>query len=137
MISVVLCGEDCDGRLCEVMGSFPRLGRLRDMQLDLCRKFRNRFPSKMATVKVEGHLYDRFNDQPFTSCPDGAAVDVSFGPIDDPYFHDFADRRPCPSLEEEVQWEEAVAAGETTLDLVTWVNSRRGSHQKMIGYSLL
>ncbi len=88
-----------------------------------CRKFVGKAE---AVIPIRLLQVAQGNDQPFTSCPDGATVDVSFGQTDDPYWYDPADRRSRQSLDEEMQWEEAVAAGETTLDLVTWVESHRG-----------
>ncbi len=121
MISVTLCSDAV-----VVAGSFPRRAKLRDMQRELCNKFGQRFPSTMAKLTVGGRLYDRFEDMPFVDCAEGVVtVEASFGPTDNPFFYDEADRRPGPTLEEEVLWEDAVATGGTTLDLTTWVASRR------------
>ena len=113
-------------------GSFPRPAKLRDLQRELCNKFGHRFPSTMAVLIVGGRLYDQFEEQPFADCDEGTTVGISFGPTDNPFFYDEADRRAGPSLEEEVLWEEAVGIGVTTLDLAAWVASRRAEVASLV-----
>ena len=48
--------------------------------------------------------------------------------IDDPYFFDLEDRRaPKITIQEEMEWERLVAAGETTMSLTGWIHARRGA----------
>ncbi len=108
------------------VASFLRLVTLRDVQRELCAMYDQRFPSIMATLELGGRHYDSFDHRPFVDCTDGAMAEVYFGPTDDPYFYDLADRcGPKFTLQDEVAWEDAVSSGNAMLDLAEWVASRR------------
>ncbi len=121
MVAVIL---RCTGGE-EMLASIPRSAKLRDVQRDLCKKFGQRFPATMAILVVGGQVYANFHEAPFEHCSEGDVVDVIFQPTNDPSFYDESDRRPQPTLEEEILWEEASADGGTVLDLKTWVKNRR------------
>ena len=76
--------------------------QLRDMQKALCQAFKQRFPSTMASVTVNGKEFDEFQNQPFKEgAADGCVV--KFKPTDDPYFYDLADRKEKVKLDEQTQ----------------------------------
>ena len=75
---------------------------LRDLQQDLCRAFEKPFPATMASLTVNGVLYDDFHQQPFRNDhPQGECV-VEFEPTDNPLFYDIADRSGRLTLEQEM-----------------------------------
>ena len=80
----------------------------------------------MASVRTENKTYDSFGDQPFLECADGESIEVIFAKTDDPYFFDLEDRlAPKITIQEEMEWERLVAAGETTMSLTDWMRARR------------
>ena len=64
------------------------------MQKMLCRIFGQRFPVKKATLTTQGHTFDEFAQQPFSSCSEGVSLEVKFCDTDDPFFYDLLDRNP-------------------------------------------
>ena len=122
-VSVRLRGGDGPESLCTV----PRASSLGDVQQQLCRIFRRRFPATKAVLQTAGGVrYDEFLQLPFKNCVEGEIFDVMFASTDDPYFYDQMDRsRPKITLEEEVAHDDAVNSGATTEDLETWVRELR------------
>ena len=118
-VSVRLRGGDGPESLCTV----PRASSLGDVQQQLCRIFRRRFPAMKAVLQTAGGVrYDEFLQLPFVNCVEGEVFDVEFMDTDDPYHYDKIDRaRPKITLEEELAHDEAVKVGATTEDLATWV----------------
>ena len=114
-----LRGGDGPESLCTV----PRTSSLGDVQQQLCRIFRRRFPATKAVLQTAGGVrYDEFLQLPFVNCVEGEVFDVEFMNTDDPYHYDKMDRtRPKITLEEEIAHEDAVRMGATTEDLATWV----------------
>jgi hypothetical protein len=102
---------------------------LRDVQSELCRLFRQRFPTTMAVVFIDGTTFDGFQTQPFAACSDGQEVLVHFQQTDDPFFFDLADRRgPRATVEDQFHFEAAVDAGDTAasaIGLEQWAAHRR------------
>ena len=75
---------------------------LRDLQQDLCRAFEKPFPATMASLTVNGVLYDDFHQQPFKNDhPRGECV-VEFKPTDNPLSYDIDDRSGELTLEQEM-----------------------------------
>ena len=106
---------------CEV----ERTSSLADVQQLLCRFYRQSFPAKKAVLTSDDVLFDAFGQHPFKNCSEGATVEVEFLDTDDPFFYDKADRIGMKiELEEEVAYDDAVAAGTTTC-IETWVLGRR------------
>ena len=64
------------------------------VQKTLCRTFRQCFPRRKATLKIDDKIYDEFIQQPFENCSEGAVAVVSFAQTDDPFFYDSFDRNP-------------------------------------------
>ena len=122
-VSVRLRGGDGPESLCTV----PRTSSLGDVQQQLCRIFRRRFPATKAVLQTAGGVrYDEFLQLPFKNCVEGEIFDVIFASTDDPYFYDKMDRSwPKITLEEEVAHDDAVNSGATTEDLETWVRELR------------
>ena len=121
-VSVRLRGDGPES-LCTV----PRASSLGDVQQQLCRIFRRRFPAMKAVLQTAGDVrYDKFLQVPFKNCVEGEIFDVIFASTDDPYFYDKMDRSwPKITLEEEVAHDDAVNSGATTEDLETWVRELR------------
>ena len=122
-VSVRLRGGDGPESLCTV----PRASSLGDVQQQLCRIFRRRFPAMKAVLQTAGGVrYDEFLQLPFVNCVEGEVFDVEFMNTDDPYHYDKMDRTwPKIKLEEEVAHDEALNSGATTKDLQTWVRELR------------
>ena len=78
----------------------------------------------MASVRTENKTYDSFADKPFIDCADGESVEVIFSDTDDPYFYDVDRRAPKVSIEDEIEWDRQVAAGETTMSLTDWIHAQ-------------
>ena len=114
---VFRCGED---QVCDV----PRGSSLRDVQKLLCRVFRQRFPAMKAILTIDGVTYDQFYKFP-VFVQDAICI-VHFIETDDPFFYDLADRKGIkPTWQEEVEYDDAVAAGDTISDLEGWVSKKR------------
>jgi hypothetical protein len=77
--------------------------QLSELQRELCKAFKKRFPSTMAILTVGGVKYEEFHLKPFSAGrPDGEGL-VCFERSDTPFFYDVADRKKLePSLEEEM-----------------------------------
>ena len=118
-----LRGGDGPESLCTV----ARASSLGDVQQQLCRTFRRRFPTMKAVLQTaDGVRYDEFLQLPFKNCVEGEVFDVEFMSTDDPYHYDKMDRaRPKITLEEEVTHDEALNSGATKKDLQTWVRELR------------
>ncbi len=114
----------CDGveESCEV----ERTSSLADVQQLLCRLYRQSFPGMKAIATSNGVLFDVFGQYPFKNCSEGAAYEVKFVDTDDPFFYDKFDRIGLTiKLEEEVAYDDAVAAGTTNTGIEAWVWARR------------
>ncbi len=114
----------CDGveESCEV----ERASSLAAVQQLLCRLYRQSFPAKKAVLTSDDVLFDVFGQYPFKNCNEGAAYEVKFADTDDPFFYDKFDRIGLKiELEEEVAYDDAVAAGTTTNGIEVWVWARR------------
>ncbi len=110
---------------CEV----ERTSSLADVQQLLCRFYRQSFPAKKAVLTSDDVLFDAFVQCPFKTCNEGAAYEVKFVDTDDPFFYDKFDRIGLTiKLEEEVAYDDAVAAG-TTTGIEAWVWARRAALQ--------
>ena len=71
-----------------------------------------------------GVTYDKFYESPVFL--QDVICTVHFIDTDDPYFYDAADRKGIkPTLQEEVEYDDAVAAGDTISDLEGWVSKKR------------
>ena len=113
----------CDGDedSCEV----ARASSLADVQQLICRLYRQSFPAKKAVLTSNGVLFDVFGQYPFKTCNEGAIFEIEFDKTDDPLFFDKFDRIGLTiKLEEEVAYDDAVAAG-TTTGIEAWVLGRR------------
>ncbi len=107
---------------CEV----GRTSSLADVQKLLCRLYRQSFPARKAVLTSDDTTYDAFGQYPFKTCSEGATFEVEFVDTDDPYFYDKFDRLGMKiELEEEVAFDDAVAAGTTTSGIEAWVLARR------------
>ena len=71
------------------------------------------------------NTYDAFVQYPFKTCNEGAIFEIEFDKTDDPFFYDKFDRGPKIELEEEVAYDDAVAAGTATTGIEAWVLARR------------
>ena len=80
----------------------------------LCRLPRQSLPAKKAGLTSDDVLFDAFGQYPFKNCSEGATFEVEFMDTDDPFFYDKFDRGPKIELEEEVAYDDAVAAGTAT-----------------------
>ena len=99
---------------CEV----ERTSSLADVQQLLCRFYRQSFPAKKAVLTSDDVLFDAFGQYPFKTCSEGATFEVEFVDTDDPYFYDKFDRIGLNiGLEEEVAYDDVVAAGMTTIGI--------------------
>ena len=76
-----------------VMMVVERTAALRDLQKDLCKAFRQRFPLMCASVVCAGASFDDFNDLPFVRAEEGEEIMVSFTRTSDMYFFDQIFRR--------------------------------------------
>ncbi len=110
---------------CEV----ERTSSLADVQQLLCRFYRQSFPAKKAVLTSDDVLFDAFCQYPFKTCSDGAIFTIKFENTDDPFFYDKFDRGPKIELEEEVAYDDAVAAGTATTGIEAWVWARRAALQ--------
>ena len=111
---------------CEV----ERTSSLADVQQLLCRLYRQSFPAKKAVLNLEESLcdtYDAFGQYPFKTCNEGAIFEIEFDKTDGPFFYDKFDRGPNIELEEEVAYDDAVAAGTATTGIEAWVWARRAA----------
>ncbi len=107
-----------------------RRSSLADVQHDICRLFRQRFPATKASLVIDEVTFDEFIDKPFLSCADGTLCTVIFADADDPFFLDKADRLGMKiDLEELVAYdcasEEAARDGSPIEELEAWVLNRR------------
>ena len=106
---------------CEV----DRASSLADVQQLLCRLYRQSFPAKKA-VLTSDNTYDAFVQYPFKTCNEGAIFEVKFENTDEVLFYDKFDRIGMKiELDEEVAFDDAVAAGTTTSGIEAWVLARR------------
>ncbi len=112
---------------CEV----DRASSLADVQHFLCRLYRQSFPAKKAVLTSEDNTYDAFGQYPFKTCSEGAIFEVKFENTDEVLFYDKFDRIGMKiELEEEVAYDDAVAAGTTTTEttgIEAWVCARRAA----------
>lgn len=103
--------------------------QLRDVQAALCKMFRQRFPSTMAVVLIDGVAFTSFQARPFVACAEGQEVLVHFQQSDDPFFYDLADRRgPRATVEDQFLFDAAVAGGDAAAEaqgLEQWAAARR------------
>ena len=107
---------------CEV----ARASSLADVQQFLCRLYRQSFPARKAVLTSDDNTYDVFGQYPFKTCSEGVTFEVEFVDTDDPLFYDKADRIGIKiELDEEVAFDDAVAAGTTTSGIEAWVLARR------------
>ncbi len=115
----------CDGveEPCEV----ARASSLADVQQLLCRLYRQSFPAKKAVLTSNGVLFDVFGQYPFKTCNEGDIFEIESGKTDDPFFYDKFDRGPKIELEEEVAYDDAVAAGTASTGIEAWVWARRAA----------
>jgi hypothetical protein len=103
------------------------------MQPLLCRLFRKSFPSHRAEVLVGACPHTHFHAQPFlphAERQDDVDVLVVFERnLEDPFWLDWADRRmPRATVEDEILWEAASAAGDAeaiAMGLEQWAARRR------------
>ena len=107
-----------------------RCASLADVQRDICRFFRQRFPATKASLLIDEATFYEFIDKPFLSCADGAVCTVIFADTDDPLFYDKADRLGMKiDLEELVAYdcasEAAARDGSPIEELEVWVLNRR------------
>ena len=103
-----------------------RASSLADVQQLLCRLYRQTFPGTKAILTSNDVLFDVFVQYPFKTCSEGATFEVEFVDTDDPFFYDKFDRIGMKiKLEEEVAYDDAVAAGTTTNGIEVWVWARR------------
>ena len=104
----------------------PKTTQLRDVQKDLCDSFKERFPKKLASLKVYDKTYDDFMDCPFEDVlGEQIEVLVTFQDTKDPYFYDLIDRKMMKyTIEEEMEWEFQTARGETCLTFVEWLKAK-------------
>ena len=70
---------------------------LRDMQLLLCKLFRQRHPAMKAKLVVGTFVYDEFIEVPLKNLTGSVDANVVFARTDDPYFYDLRDRRRQPA----------------------------------------
>ena len=113
-----------DAREMEVERDFT----LGDVQELLCLAFGKKFPKMKAVLTIDDEMFDEFMQKPFVNHEEGMTFDVEFGPTDDPFFYDVADRvHPKISLEDEVAFDEAVNRGEVPGDtcIKSWVIKQR------------
>ena len=75
---------------------------LRDLQQVLCKAFKKSFPATMASLTVNGVLYDEFHQQPFKRDHPRDECVVEFKPTDNPLFYDIDDRTGKLTLEQEM-----------------------------------
>ena len=107
---------------CEV----DRASSLADVQQLLCHFYQQSFPAKKAMLTSDDVLFDAFCQYPFKTCNEGATFEVEFVDTDDPLFYDKVDRIGTRiELEEEVAYDDAVAAGTTNTGIEAWVSARR------------
>ena len=97
---------------------------LRDLQEPLCRAFRQSFPSKKASLTIDGNAFCELNEKPFIDKESDINCNVTFAATDDPFFYDRADRGLKITLEEEVAHDQAVSDGSND-DLKAWVLKQR------------
>jgi uncharacterized protein (DUF1697 family) len=107
-----------------------RRASLADVQRDICRLFRQRFPATKASLVIDEATYDEFKDKPFLTCADGVSCTVLFEDTDEPFFIDMADRLGIKiHIDELVAYDYAseVAArdGSSIEELEVWVKHRR------------
>ncbi len=108
---------------CEV----DRASSLADVQQLLCRLYRQSFPAKKA-VLTSDNTYDAFVQYPFKACSEGAIFEVKFENTDEVLFYDKFNRIGMKiELEEEVAYDDAVAAGTTHTGIEAWVMARRAA----------
>ena len=87
----------------------PRYCYLRDLQQQLCRYYKEPFPSMLAKVTVLDKEFCDYMDMPFSRLDEdeGAEIQVQVAfekNIDEPFWHDWADRRAMKyTLEEEIE----------------------------------
>ena len=106
---------------CEV----ERTSSLADVQQLLCRLYLQSSPARKAVLTSNDVLFDVFVQYPFKTCNEGATFEVEFVDTDDPFFYDKFDRIGFKiELEEEVAYDDAVAAG-TSTGIEAWVLGRR------------
>jgi len=107
-----------------------RRASLADVQRDVCRLFRQRFPATKASLLIDEATFDEFIDKPFLSCADGAVCTVIFADTDDPSFT----TKPKTlgmniDLDELVAYdcasEKAAREGSPIEELEVWVRNRR------------
>lgn len=109
-----------------VVKELPKTFQLRDLQKDLCKCFKQRFPKKLAKLTVYDKTYDEFLACPFENVI-GEEIEavVAFENTTDPYFYDVADRVHMKyTIEDEVEWESETARGETCLTFGAWMRSK-------------
>jgi len=75
---------------------------LRDLQQEICRAFRQRFPWQTATLLVGDRLYDEFGHTPFAAGPPEHVCVVTFEGTRDMYWvdHLFRDKKKKTSEED-------------------------------------
>ena len=84
---------------------------LRDLQHDICRAFRERFPWHTATLQVGDKIYDDFGQVPFGAGPPDRVCAVAFVGTTEMYWIDYLFRdRKGPSLEQEMSAQEPLDA---------------------------
>ena len=94
----------------------------------LCRLYRQSFPARKAVLTSNGNTYDAFGQYPLKTCHGGAIFAVKFENTDEVVFYDKFDRIGMKiELEEEVAYDDAVAAGTTTNGIEAWVWARRAA----------
>ena len=88
------CGITTDTRFTVVLSTLAgeelaiavtRNTPLRDLQEQVCRHFKKRWPETKAVLTLEQHTYDEFMQKPFMSCRGGEMLRVVFVRTDDPY----------------------------------------------------
>ena len=114
----------CDGD--EESCDIQRDSSLAAVQHLLCRLYRQSFPARKAVLTSDDVLFDAFVQCPFKTCNEGAAYEVRFVDTDEVLFYDKFDRIGIKiELEEEVAYDDAVAAGTATSKIEAWVLARR------------
>ena len=113
----------CDG--VEESYDVERTSSLADVQQLLCRLYRQSFPAKKAIMTSNGLLFDVFVQYPFKNSNEGAMYEVEFENTDEVLFYDKFDRCLNITLEEEIAYEDAEAAGTITTCIDAWVLARR------------
>ena len=126
----------CGDLLGSVMEELPKTVQLRDLQMGLCRYFKQPFPKKLAKVKVYDKTYDEFMDYPFENVI-GEEIEamVAFEDTTDLYFYDVADHIHMKyTIQDEIEWEAETACGETCLTFEDWMRSQtqRASLQAIV-----